>query len=189
MTIPLLGPLSGCLFPETLGHVATPEPRGHPSSASWCEALVPLGWGEENKNGDFFPEACWPQSLDLLRDKRELGSVGYFFSCPLSRPASPSSWCLGEGCTPAPVRSPHGPACLYEPPIHPSSCRTRRLSWTHLWFLNSTLGSHRPSCQGSWCGGCPRRVGCGVSPPAWPPSGGTSCPAWCLLTWLLPYTL
>ena len=135
MTIPLRGPPSGCLFPETLGHVATPEPCGHPSSASWCEALVRLGWGEESKD-DFFPEVCWPQSLDLLRDKRELSNVGYFFSSPfpVRPPLVPGAW---EGGVPQPLSAVLTAQRVFmSPPNTPRPCRTRRLSWTHLWFLN-----------------------------------------------------
>lgn len=170
--------------------MATPEPSGHPSSASWFQALVHSGWGERRtRMMILFPEAYWPQSLDLPRDKQYLSSVGYFFHppFPIWPPLVPGAWKRGA---PQPLSAVLMAQHIFtSPQSTPRPFHTRQLSWTHLWFLNlhAWFSLSLPPGQLVWW--VPMESGVRGKSAPWPPSGGASCPAWCLLTWLLLCTL
>lgn len=71
----------------------------------------------------------------------------------------------------------------------PHPCHTKRLFWTHLWFLNLHAWFSLSLPPGHLVRWVPTESGMRGESPSWLPSRGASCPAWCLLTWLLLCTL
>lgn len=151
----------------------------------------PLGLGgEENKNDDFFSLRPTGLKAWTCLETSNISAVWDIFfhpPFPIWPPLVPGAWKRGA---PQPLSAVLMAQHIFtSPQSTPRPFHTRQLSWTHLWFLNlhAWFSLSLPPGQLVWWVPMERGVR-GKSAP-WPPSGGASCPAWCLLTWLLLCTL